>query len=160
MGELNTLPVSVRVAGRRIVIVGGGAEALNKARLALRTCARVVVVAPDVLAGLAALDIETRRRPFVAGDLDGAALVFVADEGPEGAAAIAAARVRRAAQCRRPAGNVRFLYALDHRTGAADGGDFVGKGEAPALARLVRARIEASARPPDGGIGAARRRDA
>lgn len=39
MGYLNTFPVSYKVKGRRVVIVGGGAEALNKARLLAKTSA-------------------------------------------------------------------------------------------------------------------------
>ena len=49
MGELNTFPVSYKVKGQRIVIVGGGEEALNKARLAIKTTASVVIVAADVI---------------------------------------------------------------------------------------------------------------
>jgi uroporphyrin-III C-methyltransferase / precorrin-2 dehydrogenase / sirohydrochlorin ferrochelatase len=44
MGELNTFPVSYKVQGQRIVIIGGGEEALAKARLAVKTTASVVIV--------------------------------------------------------------------------------------------------------------------
>ena len=44
MGELNTFPVSYKVQGQRIVIVGGGEEALNKARLVVKTTASVVIM--------------------------------------------------------------------------------------------------------------------
>ena len=36
MGELKTFPVSYKVQGQRIVIVGGGEEALNKAGIYLQ----------------------------------------------------------------------------------------------------------------------------
>ena len=43
MAALDTFPVSLKVAGRRIVVVGGGLAALNKTRLALKTSAEVEV---------------------------------------------------------------------------------------------------------------------
>ena len=48
MGELNTFPVSYKVQGQRIVIVGGGEEALNKARLVTKTTALVVIVSRSI----------------------------------------------------------------------------------------------------------------
>ncbi|MBN9347552.1 MAG: uroporphyrinogen-III C-methyltransferase, partial [Devosia sp.] len=48
MGELNTFPVSYKVKGKRIVIVGGGEEALNKARLAIMTTASVVIISEAI----------------------------------------------------------------------------------------------------------------
>src|SRR5690606_31902881 len=94
MGQLGTFPLSYKVAGRRVVIVGGGAEALNKARLLTMTAASVVVVAARVEDGFAGLEVTVHARPFAADDLDGAALVFIADRGPEGRAAQRAARLR------------------------------------------------------------------
>ena len=88
MGELNTFPVSYKVQGQRIVIVGGGEEALSKARLAIKTTASVVIIAAKSTADF---DGACRRRaasaPFEPADLDGAALVFVADDGADGEAA-------------------------------------------------------------------------
>ena len=52
MGELNTFPLSYKVKGQRIVIVGGGEEALNKARLAVKTTASVVIISPRMDADL------------------------------------------------------------------------------------------------------------
>ena len=60
MGALNTFPVSVKVEGQRIVIVGGGAEALNKARLAIKTTAEVVIVSRDFEEDFSALPVTVR----------------------------------------------------------------------------------------------------
>jgi uroporphyrin-III C-methyltransferase/precorrin-2 dehydrogenase/sirohydrochlorin ferrochelatase len=92
MGELKTFPVSYKVEGQRIVIVGGGDEALGKARLVTKTTASVVVVCRTIEADFSALAVTVVARPFEAADLDGAALCFVADHGPDGAAAKLAAR--------------------------------------------------------------------
>ena len=94
MGELKTFPVSYKVEGKRIVIVGGGEEALNKARLAIKTTASVVIISRHIEADFSELPVTVLARPFEAADLDNAALVFVADDGPDGEAAKRAARAR------------------------------------------------------------------
>jgi uroporphyrin-III C-methyltransferase / precorrin-2 dehydrogenase / sirohydrochlorin ferrochelatase len=52
--KLNAFPVFVRVEGRVVVIVGGGHEALAKARLVGQSSAQVKIVAADVVPDLAA----------------------------------------------------------------------------------------------------------
>ena len=64
MGELNTFPVSYKVQGQRIVIIGGGEEALSKARLVTKTTALVVIVARKITADFSGLDVEAIDRPF------------------------------------------------------------------------------------------------
>src|SRR5665213_3569830 len=95
MGELNTFPLSYKVKGQRIVIIGGGEEALNKARLAVKTTASVVIIASRFGADFSSLQVSLVERTFVESDLDGAALLFVTDRGPDGKAAIRAARARK-----------------------------------------------------------------
>ncbi len=141
MGALNTFPVSMKVEGRRIVIVGGGAEALNKARLVSKTTASVVIVAPHIEADFSGLGVELVERGFVADDLDGAAMVFVADEGQEAERAIAAARARRV-----PLNVVDVPHLCDFYTPSIIDQAPVtiavsSEGDAPVLARLIRARI-------------------
>lgn len=94
MVQLDTFPVSVKVAGRRIVVVGGGINALNKTRLVLRTSASVEVWARDFDPGFIdlpqeRLTLNQRLRgldPLSVGPhwLKGAALVFIADNGNDG----------------------------------------------------------------------------
>lgn len=154
MGELNTFPVSFKVEGRRIVIVGGGDEALNKARLAVKTTASVDIIAPMIEADFSGLDVRLLERAFAASDLDNAALVFVADDGPDGQAAQAAARAAGI-----PLNVVDVPEACDFYTPSII--DRVpltiaisSEGDAPVLARLVRAKIEAVLSPQVGRLAA------
>jgi precorrin-2 dehydrogenase / sirohydrochlorin ferrochelatase len=75
-------PIVVDLAGRPVVVVGAGPVATRKVTGLLGTGAAVRVVAPEALPGLAALAgagrITLERRPYAAGDLDGAALAFAA----------------------------------------------------------------------------------
>ena len=48
MGDLNTFPLSYKVQGKRIVIIGGGEEALNKVRLVTKTTATVVIISQHI----------------------------------------------------------------------------------------------------------------
>jgi precorrin-2 dehydrogenase/sirohydrochlorin ferrochelatase len=82
------LPILVDLAGRRCLVVGGGAVAARKAETLLAADARVTVVAPEIgdeLTRLAARDVRValERRPYRHGDLDGAALAFAATDDPD-----------------------------------------------------------------------------
>lgn len=152
MGALNTFPLSFKVQGRRIAIIGGGEEALNKARLAVKTTASVVIISPEINPEFSALPVTLVRRNFDAADLQGAALVFVADGGQDGAAATAEARRRGI-----PVNVVDVPEECDFYTPSiidrAPITIAVGsEGDAPVLARLLRARIEASLSPRIGEL--------
>ena len=78
---MKTFPMFLQMAGRHVVIVGGGEQAAQKARLMLKTEARIVLVAPELDAELAALVAEGRAEQVTTLSVDvfrGAALVFVA----------------------------------------------------------------------------------
>lgn len=79
---MKTFPMFLTMTGRAIVILGGGEQAAQKCRLALKTDARVVVAAPELdaeLAGLAGAGrIHWHSGPVTVPLFDGAALVFVA----------------------------------------------------------------------------------
>jgi uroporphyrin-III C-methyltransferase/precorrin-2 dehydrogenase/sirohydrochlorin ferrochelatase len=154
MGALNTFPLSYKVQGRRIVIVGGGEEALNKARLAVNTTASVVIISPTIEADFSGLEVELLARAFSAGDLDDAALLFVAEHGEAGRLAAEAARVRKI-----PVNVVDRPESCDFYTPSIiDRAPLTiavsSEGEAPVLARLVRARIEAMLAPDLGRLAA------
>lgn len=154
MGQLNTFPLSYKVQGRRIVIVGGGEEALNKTRLVTKTTAEVVIIASRIEADFSGFAVTLLARAFVADDLDNAALVFVADHGPDGEAAMLAARARRI-----PLNVVDVPAACDFYTPsiierAPLSIAIASEGDAPVLARLIRARIEALLSPQIGAIAA------
>lgn len=151
MGELSTFPVSYKVSGKRIVIVGDGEEALNKARLALKTTASVVIIAvisPQTFANVGA-EIATSYETAV---LDGAALVFIADEGEVADRVKADARVRGI-----PVNVVDVPEECDFYTPSIiDRAPLTvavaTEGDAPVLARLVRAKIEALLSPDLGRL--------
>ena len=152
MARLNTFPVSVKVAGRRIVIVGGDEEALAKARLAVKTSAEVVVFTPEAEADFAGLGVTVLARVVEAGDFADAALAFIADHGPEGARALAMARAAGV-----PVNEVDVPENCDFFTPAIVDRAPISiaissEGDAPVLARLVRARIEAMLSPRLGDL--------
>ncbi len=140
---IELLPLFLRVAGRRVVLVGAGAVALGKLRGLLAARAEVVVVAPEALPEFEQQPVRLERRRFEPADLDGAWLV-VAAATPE-----VNRQVADAAEARRI-----FVNAVDDPASASAfasgvvrrGGTTVAvstAGEAPALAGLVREALEA-----------------
>lgn len=87
-------PVSLVVAGRPCLVVGGGSVAARKAAGLLHCGARVTIVAPrtvaaiDRLAGRGAVDVL--RRPYLAGEAAGYRLVVTATGVPAVDRAVAA----------------------------------------------------------------------
>jgi uroporphyrin-III C-methyltransferase/precorrin-2 dehydrogenase/sirohydrochlorin ferrochelatase len=152
MGDLNTFPLSYKVQGQRIVIIGGGEEALNKVRLVTKTTAAVVIISQHIEADFSTFAVEVFERAFVAADLDNAALIFVAEESADAEAAKAAARTRNI-----PLNVVDVPAECDFYTPSIiDRAPLTvaisTEGDAPVLARLVRARIEAMLSPRIGKI--------
>src|SRR5690606_15111322 len=96
---LADFPAFFRVSEEVVVVIGGGEEALNKARLVAQTSARLRIIAEKTERHLADFivehDVEHIAAPFVPEQLTGAKLVFVAtgDEAQDrGIAAQAKAR--------------------------------------------------------------------
>ena len=71
-------PVTLRLDGRRCLVVGGGSVALGKVQGLAAAGANVTVVAPDVLPEVAALAAVVERRPYRSDDLAGCWLVVSA----------------------------------------------------------------------------------
>ncbi len=152
MGQLNTFPLSYKVQGQRIVIVGGNDEALNKVRLVSKTTATVVIISRHIEVDFGAFAVELIERAFAPSDLDNAALVFVAEEGEDAELAKAGARARGI-----PLNVVDVPAECDFYTPSiVDRAPLTiaisSEGNAPVLARLVRARIEALLPPGFGKI--------
>jgi len=150
MGQLNTFPLSFKVKGKRIIIVGGSDEALNKVRLVSKTTGSVEIYSRHIEADFAAFGAVTHERALRAEDLVGAALVFVAETGPDAELAKAEARrlgiplnvVDVPAECDFYTPSIVERAPLTVAIST--------EGDAPVLARLVRAQIEALLAP---GIG-------
>jgi len=75
MRAMPDLPVMLKIAGRRCVILGGGRVALRRAVALLDAKALVTVIAPDIGEELASLPVTLERRPYREGDLSGAGAV-------------------------------------------------------------------------------------
>ena len=125
--KLAVFPAFHKVAGRRVVIVGGGAEAAAKIRLLSETCAEIVVFAATLEsstgADLIAAHGDWRGAFPAAADLSGAALVFAAtgsEESDREVSAMARAAGVPVNAVDRP-GALRFLHAGPGQPGAARG---------------------------------------
>jgi precorrin-2 dehydrogenase/sirohydrochlorin ferrochelatase len=76
-------PVSLVVAGRRCVVVGGGRVAARKVAALVDAGAEVTVVAPDICEEILAMPVERAERPYREGDLDLAWLAIAATDDTE-----------------------------------------------------------------------------
>jgi len=92
-------PVEIDLNDRLVVVVGGGAVALRRARALLEAGARVTVVAPEIADALAVLPVTVRRRRYRDGDLAGAWLAHAATDDPAVNAAVAAEAERSRMWC-------------------------------------------------------------
>src|SRR6266511_2877912 len=87
-------PVFLKLAGRRVLLVGGGPVASGKLAGLLGAGAHVTVVAPKIRPEIEAAEVTVLPRPFEPSDLDGAWLV-VAAATPEVNREVAAAAEER-----------------------------------------------------------------
>ncbi len=142
MNAVPLFPLFLKLAGRRVVVVGGGTIAAGKVGGLLRAEALVTVVAPEIQSGLAILGVLIKRKKFEPSDLDGAWLAIAAAP-PEVNRQVAAAADQRHV----------FVNAVDDPTAASaltggvltKGGATVAistGGQAPALAGLLREALE------------------
>ena len=96
---MGSYPLVLDLAGRRAVVVGGGAIALRRVRGLLDAGASVLVVAPSVRPELAALPVAVTRRGYADGDLAGAWVAHACTGDPAVNAAVAAEAERRQVPC-------------------------------------------------------------
>ena len=136
------LPLFLNLAGRRVLLVGGGPVAAAKLQQLLAAGAEVHVVATDVISEIertgASCGVLIDRRPFVAGDVDGAWLV-VAAATPEVNRAVAAAAEERRVFVNAvddPANASAFLSGVIRREGVTIA--ISTRGDAPGLTALLR----------------------
>ncbi|WP_242344272.1 uroporphyrinogen-III C-methyltransferase [Anaeromyxobacter terrae] len=137
------VPLFVKLAGREVVVVGGGAMAALRVRQLAEAGARVTVVAPEVREDVAAGAAAVHRRPFRPADLDAAWLAVAA------ATPAVNREVAEAAEARR-----LLVNAVDdpetataYTAGVVRRGDATVAistgGRAPALAGLLREALDA-----------------
>jgi len=136
------LPLFVTLAGRRVVLVGGGTVAAAKLRQLQAVGADVLVVAPSVHEDIVRTGVTVARRPFEARDLEGAWLV-VAAATPEVNRAVAAAAEKRQLFVNAvddPPNASAFLSGVVRRADVTVA--ISTSGEAPALAGLLREALD------------------
>lgn len=139
-------PVSLVVAGRPCLVVGGGPVAARKITGLVRGGALVTVVAPrvdpDIERMAAVLGVTIERRPYQPGDAAGYRLVITATGVPEVDAAVAtdadAAGVW--VNSADDAAHCTFLLPAIHRDGPVTVAVSTG-GASPALATWLRRQI-------------------
>jgi uroporphyrin-III C-methyltransferase/precorrin-2 dehydrogenase/sirohydrochlorin ferrochelatase len=140
---VSVFPIFLKLAGRRVLVVGAGPIAAGKLRPLLDAGAAVTVVAPDVVEEIAAAPVTLHRRPFEIADLDGVSFV-VAAAPPDVNRVVAAEAHARGL----------FVNAVDDMENASAYAGAILKragitialstdGEAPALAGLLREALEA-----------------
>jgi uroporphyrin-III C-methyltransferase/precorrin-2 dehydrogenase/sirohydrochlorin ferrochelatase len=140
-------PLFLKLAGRDVLVVGGGPVGTSKAQALVEAGARVTVVAPQARPELGALaaagTLTLVERAFEPRDADGAWLIVAAATAEVNRAVAAAAEARRT-----------FVLAVDDPAAAtAYGAGIVRRGgvtlaistdgRAPALAGLLREGLEA-----------------
>jgi len=136
-------PVFLKLAGRRVLLVGGGTVAAAKLDGLLAAGAQVTVVAPEISPALARAGVSLHRRPFRPDDLDGVWWV-VAAAPPE-----VNRQVQAAAEARQlfvnavddPAHATAYLGSIVRRDGVTMA--ISTGGRAPALAGLIREALDA-----------------
>jgi uroporphyrin-III C-methyltransferase / precorrin-2 dehydrogenase / sirohydrochlorin ferrochelatase len=144
---MSLFPLFLKLAGRKVLVVGGGPVATAKVAVLREAGAEIVVVAPEVGSELDDLastgKISLLRRSFTAADLGGAWLVVAAATLDVNRGVAAAAESQRL-----------FVLAVDDPSAASAygagalrrGGVTVAvstDGRAPALAGLLREGLEA-----------------
>ena len=167
-------PVFLEVEGKWAVVIGGGPVALRKAKTLAEAGAKVAVISPEVVPGLMKLAedgvIELIRRPYRAGDLDGASVAVAAtnDRKINREFASEAGRHGIPVNCATPPSAGSFIVpSSTNRSGLtlaiSTGGispalskrlrksieDCIESGYGPLLDFLARAREEVKARVPD-----------
>lgn len=137
------LPLFLTLAGRDVVLVGGGPVAAAKLQALVDSGAHVRVIAPVATAAIERSGVQIIRREFVSSDLDDAWLA-VAAATPE-----VNRQVAEAAESRRifvnavddPANATAFLSGTLRRDGVTIA--ISTSGEAPALTSLLREGLDA-----------------
>jgi uroporphyrin-III C-methyltransferase / precorrin-2 dehydrogenase / sirohydrochlorin ferrochelatase len=128
-GEGRLFPVFLKLAGRKVLLVGGGPVAAGKLQGLLATGATVTVVAPDVRSDIEVSGAAIVRRPFAPAEVNrqvaleaAARRIFVnAVDDPASASAYTGGVLQR--------GGVTIAVSTE--------------GRAPALAGLLREGLEA-----------------
>jgi siroheme synthase-like protein len=152
------LPVMLRLGGRRVLVVGGGAVGERSTLALLDAGARVIVVSPAVTPRLRELatagEVEWREGLFEPGDAAGADLAFACTPDREVNAAVAAAARRQRALVLAvdDPGESDFTRMAAVQRGPLTLAVSTGEPPAPALAAAIRDRLDELVEPGAGRL--------
>jgi uroporphyrin-III C-methyltransferase/precorrin-2 dehydrogenase/sirohydrochlorin ferrochelatase len=155
---MKAFPMFIRTTGRRVVIVGGGEQAAQKARLLLKSDALLVLVAPELeneLQGLVDAGRATQLTDLSAQVFEDAAMAFVGTGCP--GLDVAAHALAKAARC--PVNVVDQPDLCDMTTPAIVDRDPIvvaigSEGTSPVLTREIKTQLERMLPQGIGGLAA------
>ena len=136
-------PAFLKLAGRKVLLVGGGPVAASKLDGLLADGALVTVVAPEISPGIKRDGVTLHRRPFQPDDLDGAWWVVAAAPPDVNRQVQAAADERRifVNAVDDPGHGTAYLGSVVRRDGVTIA--ISTDGRAPAMAALLREALDA-----------------
>lgn len=140
---MSLFPAFLKLAGRRVLVVGGGPVAASKIGALRAAQADVLVVAPDVVGEIVQAGVRVERRAFEPGDLDDAWFV-VAAAPPDVNRHVADEAAKRRLFVNAvddPSNASVYLGGVVRRSGVVVA--ISTDGRAPALAGLVREGLDA-----------------
>jgi len=149
---MSLFPMFAKLAGRRVVVVGGGEIAAGKMDGLLEAGARIVVVSPAVNPQVGNLvrerKIEWREKQFSPDDLQGSFLVIAATSVPSVNDAVYHAAEARGLLCNAvdDIANCHFYYGSVVQRGDLQIAIST-NGKSPALAQRLRKELEAQFGP-------------
>ncbi|WP_052850779.1 uroporphyrinogen-III C-methyltransferase [Streptomyces avicenniae] len=161
MSDHSAYPVGLRLAGRRVVVLGGGTVAQRRLPALLAAGADVLLVAPAVTPSVQAMaeagELRWERRGYRPGDLADAWYALVATDAPEVNAAASAEADERRVWCVR-SDSAKDATAWTPATGHSDGVTVaVLTGRDPRRSAAVRDAVVEGLR--DGSLAARPHRD-
>ena len=140
---MKLFPAFVKLANRRVVVIGGGPMATLKLKALQEAGAHITVVAPEVTPEIEAAGVEVVKRPFQRTDLDGAWLVVAAATSSVNKAVAEASEARQVFvnAVDDPPNASLYLGGVVRRAGVIFA--ISTNGRAPALAGLLREGLDA-----------------
>ena len=139
---MDLFPAFIKLAGRRVVVIGGGPVAASKLEALLNAGADITVVAPELVPKIRSSSVTILERGFQLSDLDGAWLVVAAATPAVNRAVAQAAETRHifVNAVDDPPNASMYLGGVVRRAGVTFA--ISTDGRAPALAGLFREALD------------------
>ena len=139
---MDLFPAFIKLAGRRVVVIGGGPVAASKLEALLNAGADITVVAPELVPEIRSSSVTILERGFQLSDLDGAWLVVAAATPAVNRAVAQAAETRHifVNAVDDPPNASMYLGGVVRRAGVTFA--ISTDGRAPALAGLFREALD------------------